>query len=562
MRVDAVVLQSLLDLDLMRSGCDFADEAYPGMSPKQFAMLSLRKSLLKKFEDDSNRDADIAAVALFVENNERCKGFAFPDLSEAETIALGEARQFIDNFFQEDGSYIVDGMSILDGCGFGPGASLGSPTQSLFSKIANSELTYTNETLPILYRQAISTDPLLSAVESSRAKGRSCSMVKGSRVSTVPKNRNISRTICTEPLLNMFFQKGIESVIRRRLIEVCGIDLSRQPDINRSMCRIGSETGKFGTIDLSSASDTIALELVRWLVPKPVFNWLWLTRSPYTILPDGRAVELHMVSSMGNAFTFPLQTLLFYAIVYGAYRVLGITPRRSSRLSLGNIAVFGDDIIVVREAFGFVTKMLSICGFSVNVDKSFNEGLFRESCGRDYYNGCNVRGVYIRTLKTDSSRYSAINRLNRWSAEWGISLSETVNYLLSTVRFLPIPFDEMDDGGVKVPLSLVKRVRYCRRTRGVLYRVLVSKTRSYDMTDCESRPPRHLKGYFDNPAGVVAAAIAGTLRSGLLVLPSQVSKPSIKVRSSSRWDWILPGSEFSPDFGERWKFFTALNLLK
>jgi hypothetical protein len=296
------------------------------------------------------------------------------------------------------------------------------------------------------------------------------------------------------------------------------------------------------------------------MFPKHVVSLLEMSRSRFTTLPGGAEVELHMVSSMGNAYTFPLQTLLFSSLVYGVYRALSINLERPYRQSLGNFAVFGDDIIVVRKAYNLVCRMLSICGFSVNVDKSFNEGYFRESCGRDYWCGDNVRGVYIKTLKHISDRYSAINRLNAWSAQWGIPLPRTIRFLMEGLRMLPVPFDEMDVAGIKVPLRMLKKRVVDKHTGGVRYRYLRIDSTSFDMTDINRRQPK-LRGWINNPSAVLLAALAGTLRSGKLVIRKDFRQAtSFRFRSSSRWDYIFTDEGVNPQFGERWKSFVELNL--
>jgi hypothetical protein len=567
MRAYAAELPVCLDHDLMMAGWNGAISPYPNMKPVQFAMQSIRRSLLKKFGDDSESSANQAALSLFLNINEKCKSFKM-DLSSCSTIeaiAIGEAKDFIYRlFFAEDqtsGNLRRCTLAeISSRFSLGNGANIGSFGTDFLSKIGTSLMSATSSRLHVLYKQAILSDPLWSSVESTRSKFRESSVVQGSRLSFVPKTSEISRTICTEPVLNMLFQKGIASVLEQLLREVCGIDLTVQPDKNRRLAQLGSVDGSFGTIDLSSASDSMSTSLVRDFFPKHVFDLLALSRSHMVTLPGDTSVELHMISSMGNAFTFPLQTIFFTSIVYGAYRALSIDFKRPFRHSLGNFAVFGDDIICVSKSYDLICRLLSICGFSVNIDKSFNTGLFRESCGHDYFDGHNVRGVYIKTLRTSCDRYSAINRLNRWSAQWGILLPATIHHLLTGLRVLPIPFDEMDDAGLKVPLSFVKKPRRNKYTGGVVYRFLYKLPKAYDVTDVEVKPP-NIRGWVNNPSAVLLAALAGTLRMGKVVnRSSDDSRPHLRTRYSSRWDYIPSEYAAMRIFGARWKSFVELNL--
>jgi len=568
MRDYAGILPIYLDLDLLSAGWNGTISPYPGMDDRTFAMQSLRKSFLKKYQDQKSNEADLRALDLFLQINEKCKTFDLvnPCTSEIEAIALGEAKDYIFRFFQrdpEDALGVPEDVLTLgqigQNFGLGNGANIGSPGTSFLQKVGLGTMAATSSTLHYFYMEAISEDALWSDVESVRRVKCGTELVRGSRLSFVPKTTEISRTICTEPVCNMLFQKGIGAVLEKRLREVSGIDLSTQPNKNRLLARLGSQTGEFGTIDLSSASDSMSLGLVREFFPRSVVSLLEMARSPLTILPDGTKVELHMVSSMGNAYTFPLQTLFFSAIVYGVYRARGIKLERPSRHSLGNFAVFGDDIIVRKEAYDLVCRLLSLCGFSVNIDKSFNEGLFRESCGHDYYHGYNVRGVYIKTLKDVCDRYSAINRLNVWSAQHGILLTNTISYLLKGCRLLPIPFDEMDTAGVKVPFAFLRSPLKCKATGGFRYRYLHILQDFVSVTDVQRHPPL-LRGWFNNPSAIMLGALAGTFRAGKVSNRLQRRLTRIKARCSSRWDYIPPDLGLGQDFGNSWKTVVELNL--
>jgi len=569
MRDYAGLLPVLLDSDLLSSGWNGAIDPYPGISKRQFAAQHLRRSLVKKFVGEkTNTEANCKALELFEKINLACATFAMDtsSCSEAEAIAIGEAKDYINRFFYKkpEGEWedqpILTFTSIVGGLNLGNGANIGSFGTDFLSKVGTSRMSATNQGLHDLYVQAISPNPTWSSVESTRSQHRVTDLVRGSRLSFVPKTTEISRTICTEPILNMLFQKGIAEVITRRLEETSGISLSTQPPKNQKLAQLGSLTGEFGTIDLSSASDSMSIGVVKEFFPSHVVSWLLKTRSPLTVLPDGTEVELQMVSSMGNAFTFPLQTLFFTSLVYGVYKALDIPIKCPRRQSLGNFAVFGDDIIVVRRAYGMLCRLLYLCGFSVNVDKSFNDGLFRESCGHDYYDGHNVRGIYIKSLNDMCDRYSAINRLNVWSAKHRFYLPHVVSFLMKGCRFLPVPLDEQDIAGIKVFESHLKKKIFNKYTGGILYRYVHVAENSFSVSDTSLRPPK-LRGWIDNPSAVLLAALAGTLRSGKVVTRGNSQRSTtVRKRYSSRWNYIPSEMGVSPSFGEDWKVFIEQNL--
>lgn len=245
------------------------------------------------------------------------------------------------------------------------------------------------------------------------------------------------------------------------------------------MARIGSLDGSYGTIDLKQASDYLSLRLVREYVPGDNLAWFLRTRSDLVTLPwAGRdiTVPLGMAATMGNAWCFPLQTVIFACVVEASYRTLGLpfdkvnrtwvrydnqTHTWETQVEPGTWGVNGDDIVVRREAYGTVIRLLRYLGFVPNLDKSFNDGQFRESCGSDWLNGVNVRGVYIKTLKTPQSRAVAFNRLSAWSSRTGIPLIFTLRAARPPKedRCPIVPVWENDDAGVKLPLSCVPGVQ-------------------------------------------------------------------------------------------------------
>lgn len=226
---------------------------------------------------------------------------------------------------------------------------------------------------------------------------------QGNRFTTVPKSAKKDRGIAIEPSLNVFFQLGVGGVIRRRLRHY-GIDLDFGQERHRERARTASRTGAFATIDLSSASDNVCTHLVRLLVPPQWWDLLTCLRSPKTYI-DGKWVFLNKFSSMGNGFTFELETLIFYVIALEACK-------RSGESS--DVLVYGDDIIVPSRAGKLCTTLLRYLGFRPNPKKTFLTGVFRESCGGDYFNGVAVRPYYLKEFPDEPQKtFSLINGLGR-----------------------------------------------------------------------------------------------------------------------------------------------------
>lgn len=229
-------------------------------------------------------------------------------------------------------------------------------------------------------------------------------VVEGNVLFTVPKTTDIDRCACKEPDINMYLQKGVGDFLRGRLRKF-GIDLNDQSR-NRTLARRGSIDDSLATIDLSSASDSISRELVFQSVPILWFSFLNDLRSQVTII-DGEVHVNEMFSSMGNGFTFELESMLFYAIARAVAYHTG-TP--------GVISVYGDDIIVPSEICQDLIYALSFLGFETNQAKTFFSGGFRESCGGHYFRGSDVTPFFIRRpIDNLHDTINLANQLRKWA---------------------------------------------------------------------------------------------------------------------------------------------------
>jgi len=222
--------------------------------------------------------------------------------------------------------------------------------------------------------------------EASAARGDVINWVRGNRFFTVPKSALTRRSCAKEPSLNVYFQLGLGSELRRRL-KRRGLDLDNGQEAHRKSAQESSYDNSSCTIDLSSASDTVSEALVRAFLPPGWFNHLSDLRSPFTWV-KGRWHRLEKFSSMGNGFTFELETVVFTAICMSAMQGHAIPGV--------NLLVYGDDIIVPREFVREVLACLRFCGFTPNQEKTFEDGNFRESCGGDFFCGLPARAHYLK----------------------------------------------------------------------------------------------------------------------------------------------------------------------
>lgn len=252
------------------------------------------------------------------------------------------------------------------------------------------------------------------------------SVVPGARFSAVPKDQTIDRGIFAEPTINSWFQQGLGRMIRIRLLEKCGVDLDDQ-SINQNLARIGSLTDDLATIDLSSASNLISRKVVEFLLPEEWYYWLDHTRSRRVKIQD-EWVELECFSSQGNGFTFDLESLIFYALAWAVTVSEGYNPFW--------VNTFGDDIVIPSGCYETLQSLFSDLGFKINLDKSYARGPFRESCGKDYHLGEDVRGIYLKDFRTDLDLMKFHNRMYGWANRTGFKWSEFRKKILARLTHI------------------------------------------------------------------------------------------------------------------------------
>jgi len=515
---------------------DCSLEMWPDMTPLQAAGYSIYHSFLKKLESGRTKETDCKAEAKFLQCNEHCRDWALPSHydSRIETL-LGEVRRAVYEFWFKDGEPIIEHpFDILDKGTVGPGVSIGSEGNSFYAKLFSSRLTCSRASLYTWYHQYIQRFPDWLDAEFNRYSEYGEPSVRASnRLSFVPKNDEISRTICIEPTLDTIFQSGIGRMLESRLFERFGIALSSQQFENRELARFGSLDDDIVTIDLSSASDTISLKMLEWLLPKSFFRLLCNYRSTHSEIKERGTVELHMVSTMGNGFTFPLQTMLFSCAVVAAFRFRGIPYSVGGTRYLWGVN--GDDIACPSYVSRDVIDLLRVLGFMVNDDKTFVEGPFRESCGHDYFKGRNVRGVYVKSLRDPGSRYSVINLLGQFTTRTGLFLPKTYRALLRTVKLRYVPGWENIDSGIHSTLSIANPLRD-KDIQGFRYERLVPLSRKIRIEETRVVVPRRSKSLMYNPEGLMISLLQGGITNSSIGVRDNTYKWIGKRRSTSSWD--------------------------
>jgi hypothetical protein len=258
-----------------------------------------------------------------------------------------------------------------------------------------------------------------------------CNVVSYTTTNFVPKKFDTLRTMCPEHTIPGFLAQGIGAEITKALLKV-GIDLKTQPDVHKNLARLASLYPEMGvaTVDWSGASDRIWLLLCETVMDQPrsrewfafINNCCRCEKTCIELSVDGLTTEQKqlrlgqlsceyaceitsgkmefildntvirviitapMFCTMGNAVTFPLQTLMFYSFLtacnmFAAERICNAEGREfyyaddldttSEWEHMQFVSCFGDDGITSSYSKDEIIYYADLLNWKVNVSKSF-----------------------------------------------------------------------------------------------------------------------------------------------------------------------------------------------
>lgn len=283
-------------------------------------------------------------------------------------------------------------------------------------------------------------------------RGRAYEEVSHLVQTNVPKSYKIKRPVKPNTLIGSFRSYGLGKLVARKLLDF-GINLNRLQGKHRYKAKMSSRHRRFVTADLSSASDNFQPHLLNMLLPREWYNALKLGRTPYYRMGNGGKVFYSpSFMAMGIGFTFPVQSLLFHALIWAICDILGV--------NCNGVSVFGDDLIYPTEIHNYVRATFQDLGFVLNEDKTFVTECFRESCGGDFFDEIDCRPAApeemprvlkgISVLALVHKLYNSLAR--RWEQD---EFRLTAEYLFSVASkfndelfFVPPYFP--DESGFKV----------------------------------------------------------------------------------------------------------------
>ena len=298
------------------------------------------------------------------------------------------------------------------------------------------------------------------------------------RVITVPKDAKGPRIIAIEPTAMQYMQQGLlhgllEEIQRNYIVRsLIGFD-DQTP--NQRLARKGSSDGSLATLDMSEASDRVSNQHVRAMLSHNslLAEAVDACRSRKADVPGHGVIRLSKFASMGSALTFPFEAMIFLIVV-----LIGIELKLNRPITMkdikslrGKVRIYGDDIIVPVEYTSTVVSSLETFGFKVNSGKSFWTGKFRESCGKDYYDGVDITTVRLRSLlptqqwnKEESE--TVVSAFSFRNQAYKAGLWKTVRYMDGLMADLkwPTPSVHEDSPGLGL-ISFVDTVPYGARIK-------------------------------------------------------------------------------------------------
>lgn len=268
------------------------------------------------------------------------------------------------------------------------------------------------------------------------------------KLTSVPKNWKTFRWITPLSTAGLYWSYGIKGYVEECL-RSHGLDLSKLEGIHKKLARKFSISRSHVTADLSAASDSLTSEILNRVLPRFLYNDVKKT-FVRNIRHDEREFYTCSVLPMGNAATFPIETLVFYCLIRAIGNLLRVK---------GTYSVYGDDLIYPRRIHKYVLHVFGDMGLLMNEDKTCVHSHFRESCGGDYYHGVDVRPFLFPEGKMSGGRlkklqylYKVLNTLLvRWSR---YEIRYTYQMLISEIAYLGgdvyyIPPSYPDTAGLK-----------------------------------------------------------------------------------------------------------------
>jgi hypothetical protein len=424
----------------------------PAARFKRYAQL---ESLLKKyrFANDVYNDEELEKITLDKYFQEQERLSLFEPLPELGFRVVQRARKIARRILGE-----YKPQDTIEFAKFGKKSSIGCPLSLAYIDNKLSDIrafTGSSQCSRWFFERVLPKDEILSQLVAALPfKGRGENLEHESlNLVNVPKTWKTYRTITPLTLLSLFYSYGVGAQVTERLKEE-GLDIRRLQNRHKILVKRFSRDLSHATADLSAASDSLVSENLNRILPRKWYCALKkaMTHQVVVKTADGdKCFYTASVLPMGNGFTFPVETLIFYTIIKAIGELTEVK---------GIFSVYGDDLIYPSGLHKYVLRVFPQLKLKLNLDKTFVKAPFRESCGSDYYRGVDVRPFFLRGERQLLTRtqyaaflYKTYNGLQRrWHED---EIRSTLQYLLVEIAQLGLSIHRVppgfpDTAGIKI----------------------------------------------------------------------------------------------------------------
>ena len=437
------------------SPSEFRDYVFPTLgevTPSRFKAWWQLQNLFKRYQFECDKYSPDELIDLtynkyfsFQESRSLyspCKTTSFMVLQEARKIAKSIlSLPYKPELYRKNGKRATHGCTLKDAYFDN---KLGSPVHfTCPTNLAND------------LQKEVDEDPLFKRVYNNlrkQSRRQSMPLLLGTdtlKLTLVPKSWKTLRPITPLSVFGLYWSYGIGGYVEECL-RFHGLDIKRLQERHKYLAQKFSKTRTHVTADLSSASDSLRSDLLNRVLPRSLFVDLRKTFIRQLEVGEKRYYT-ESVLPMGNAATFPVETLVFYCLIRAIGNLMKVQ---------GIYSVYGDDLIYPRKIHTYVISIFNDLGIGINGEKTFCQSHFRESCGGDYYHGIDVRPFLFPEDRMPTGRlkelqylYKILNTLTRrWDPN---EIPNCIKYLKSEILMRAncmyfVPSSYPDTSGWKV----------------------------------------------------------------------------------------------------------------
>jgi len=405
---------------------EFREEPFPSkwcVEPYRFKCMYQMENLFKRYIDSSvsSKQLETDCLQSFADFQSELRP---PEISSVTYLVLRKARSIIKSIL---GEFSITELN--QNVRFGKRANVGVPYSNSYLDVKMETLTGSCDHKE-WFNQYLAEDDLLRHICTGKSYKHALSStpIDCLTATAVPKSWKSHRIVMPDTVLGACYSAALGDMVSDRLAKV-GLNIRYLQSRHARIVRKASEHMKVVTLDMSKASDLFTAELVNRLLPRKWYNAAKFGRISNVKVGD-QTLHLRSFMAMGIGFTFPLQTLMFYAVLKSIALLVG---------KKGRISVYGDDCIYPTSMHKYVLSIFPKIGFRINQDKTFSDLPFRESCGEDSYKGVDVRPFqpeleFSGDMNTTCYRTLCYKLLNGLLRRWDVSeIPTTVLYLLKEI---------------------------------------------------------------------------------------------------------------------------------